>query len=258
MFIPDGVDLMPAEKLEMASKQREVSYANTRFIQNPFNESQNKQTINELARTQAKHLVGKVGVDGNIVQTSANDGRTFDFVKTPSPAPGEACTPLMTWGEIEGTPFKLDGSDTPYRPTTGPSFRINETSRREAIAHELAEKAGERLRGQKRKAMESVRRSMASPYVRMSTDRLASLSPAAKRLAVDKLGLRTSTMTPSISSSSTTPLVRPKSSPSPLVRKKVPTPAVPSKISETPIQVNLTDNLLHIPSSKRPKASDFF
>lgn len=31
----------------------------------------------------------------------------------------------MTWGEIESTPFRLDGSDTPYvERNHGPSFKV--------------------------------------------------------------------------------------------------------------------------------------
>lgn len=39
---------------------------------------------------------------------------------------GVAESPLMTWGEIESTPFRLDGSDTPYTERNlGPSFKVN-------------------------------------------------------------------------------------------------------------------------------------
>lgn len=37
----------------------------------------------------------------------------FSFVHSPSPSPSIMGSPFMTWGEIEGTPFRLDGSDTP-------------------------------------------------------------------------------------------------------------------------------------------------
>lgn len=38
---------------------------------------------------------------------------------------GVAESPLMTWGEIESTPFRLDGSDSPYvERNHGPSFRV--------------------------------------------------------------------------------------------------------------------------------------
>lgn len=63
----------------------------------------------------------------------------------------------MTWGEIEGTPFRLDGSDTP-RPMKGPCFKMLEPPKREKIAMALAEKAGERHRERKLKALEVARR----------------------------------------------------------------------------------------------------
>lgn len=52
MYIPDGVDLTPAEQLERVNKKQGIDYSNTRFIVNPFNEQQSKETISELAKTQ--------------------------------------------------------------------------------------------------------------------------------------------------------------------------------------------------------------
>lgn len=57
---------------------------------------------------------GKIGVDGKeLIQSDTPQINGFSFVRTPSPNPGVAESPLMTWGEIEGTPFRLDGGDTP-------------------------------------------------------------------------------------------------------------------------------------------------
>lgn len=68
-------------------------------------------------------------------------------------------SPLMTWGEIEGTPFRLDGGDTPIRPTQGPSFKMHAPPKREKIALALAEKAGERKhKERKQKALDAARR----------------------------------------------------------------------------------------------------
>lgn len=47
------------------------------------------------------------------------------FLKAVSVPSGDAESPLMTWGEIESTPFRLDGSDTPYvERNHGPSFKV--------------------------------------------------------------------------------------------------------------------------------------
>lgn len=175
--------------------------------------------------------------------------RGFSFVATPSPRPGVAESPLMTWGELEGTPFRLDGSDTPLRPSAGPSFHIAETSRRETIALSLAEKAGERMRNQNvknAKALEAARRNISSPHIRSTMDRLASMSPAAKRLASSSIGIK-DISTPSPRS---TPNSHKSHTPSPLVRRK--TPLVRTTPKRQSSKSALTDDLLNIPfKSKR-------
>lgn len=197
---------------------------------------------------QANNATSRIGIDGNAVsQPSLASVRGFSFVATPSPHPGVAESPLMTWGELEGTPFRLDGSDTPVRPSAGPSFRIAETSRRETIGLALAEKAGERMRNQKAKALEAARRNISSPHIRSTIDRLASMSPAAKRLASSSIGVKDSMLTPSPRST----LMSQKShTPSPLVRRK--TPLVRTTPKRQTSKTVLTDDLLNIPfKSKR-------
>lgn len=73
----------------------------------------------------------------------------------------------MTWGEIDGTPFRLDGSDTPIRPgLPGPVFKIAEPPVRERLAHSLAEKVSEKNRDSKKKARETAKKQLAM-YVPM-------------------------------------------------------------------------------------------
>lgn len=194
---------------------------------------------------QANNAIGRIGIDGNTIsQTAGASVRGFSFVATPSPRPGVAESPLMTWGEIDQTPFRLDGSDTPIRPSAmaGPSFHIAETSRRETIGLALAEKAGERMRNQKAKALEAARRNIASPHIRSTMDRLASMSPAAKRLASSSIGVRDSLLTPSPRPK--TPMSHKSHTPSPLVRRKTPLVRTPHHL---PSKSVLTDDLLNIP-----------
>jgi len=67
---------------------------------------------------------------------------------------GVDASPLMTWGEIEGTPFRLDGSDTPVVPSgRGPVFKIPDVPRRDRLLHELAEKASKAHRDKKEVAL---------------------------------------------------------------------------------------------------------
>ncbi|XP_058059160.1 splicing factor ESS-2 homolog [Anopheles bellator] len=266
MYTPDGVELSKEEQLEMAKQRQEINHSSTRLHVNPFNEQDSKQAIVDAAKTQAKHLPEKIGIDGKVVDTSTATPRIrgFVFVKSPSPCPGVTDSPLFTWGEIEGTPFRLDAGDTPLHPAAvGPSFRIVETSKRENLALQLAEKAAEKSREKKAKAIEAARRNIGSPAVRSSFERLASMSPAARRLATNKIGLMCTPSpftSPARSTGLKTPLPGPAGgrksrsitpSPRAIVRRK--TPAV---VKGGP---NLTDDLLDIPAtSKRTKAADFF
>jgi protein DGCR14 len=62
--------------------------------------------------------------------------------ESPSINPSSLNTPLMTWGEIEGTPMLITGSETP-----GPnSFRLPQPSRREQLGHKLSERASRSYR----------------------------------------------------------------------------------------------------------------
>lgn len=256
MYIPDGVDFTQDEKIEMAKKKQEIHHGNTRLIANPFNDAQSKATISELAKNQIKNP-DKIGLDGKTADESGGTPniRGFSFVKSPSVCPSIVdSSPLMTWGEIEGTPFRLDAGDTPLRPTTGPSFRIAETSKREALAHELADRASEKHRAKKSRAIETAKRNMcASPQVRNSLQRLASMSPAAKRLTSSS---GWSTPSPLVTNSN---LTTPKQIRTPIIKINTPVRPQQSQHRSSSTESSLTDGLLSIPSSsKRSKAADFF
>ncbi|XP_018339078.1 PREDICTED: protein DGCR14 homolog [Trachymyrmex septentrionalis] len=261
MYIPDGVELTAGEKIELAKKKQTIMHENTRLRTNPFNEQQNKETIDELAKSQSRANDGKIGVDGKeVVRNATPRVNGFSFVATPSPRPGECESPLMTWGQIEGTPFRLDGGDTPLlRTSQGPSFRIAEPPKREQLALQLAEKAGERHRDRKNKALEAARRSLATPSPRSTIDRLSTMSPAARRLATQKLRI-SNTPSPRRTPSSRTPSVgslrTPNTPRANVLAKEI--ISQKSEINATRIQGPvLTDNLLNLPP-QRQRASDFF
>ncbi len=66
-------------------------------------------------------------------------------------------SPFMTWGEIEGTPFRLDAGDTAIGARTpGPMFKMPEMPERNRIGLELAEKASKAHRKKKEEAIKSV------------------------------------------------------------------------------------------------------
>ncbi|XP_030572824.1 splicing factor ESS-2 homolog [Drosophila novamexicana] len=247
MYVPDGVEETEQENVQQAERKQAIRHNATRL---PTTSQPETQASNADASASANGT-------GEEVSTGTPRIRGFDLLRSPSPRPGQAFSPIMTWGEIDGTPFRLDGGDTPLRNMPGPSFHINENSRRENIAIALAEKVSEKMRNQKQQALNTARRNIGSPFVRSSMERLASMSPAARRLATGKLGLRTHT---------------PLMTPSPAMRKRKITPNVvrtmpsstgkhtPAKGTTTPIDTGstLTDDLLKIPAKIRSAAADFF
>lgn len=270
MYVPDGVDLTEREKIDMANRRQAIHHNATRLHVNPFKEDDaNKPKTG--AQTESGSLTSIDESNAGTDKTGPTLVNRFDLLKTPSPRPGEAFSPLMTWGEIEGTPFRLDGSDTPVRPDVGPSFKINENSRRESIGLALAEKVGEKMRAQKQRAKETARNNISSPFIRSNMERLASMSPAARNLATMKLGIRStpSMLTPSpLRTPQSKNLLKGKvrSTPDVGVKKSIskPSPSPVPRPSTTEIDSamngtggTLTDDLLQIPT-KRAKAADFF
>lgn len=259
MYVPDGVELTSDEKIEMAKRKQQVQHDNTRLNINPFNDKQNREAISELAKNQTKTYNGKIGIDGKeIINNQTPKINGFSFVTTPSPRPGECESPIMTWGQIEGTPFRLDGGDTPLIGLNqGPSFRMAEPPKREQIALRLAEKANEQHRDRKNKALEVARRSFATPSPRSQSklERLATMSPAARRLATQKLKIiatpsprRSITRTPTIGVKTPNRISR--------QNEKTPTRKSLSEDKNKSQEIVLTDNLLNLPS--RNRAADFF
>lgn len=57
----------------------------------------------------------------------------------------------MTWGELEGTPLRLDA--TPIA-TPGPTFKIPEPPRREQLGHQLVEEINKQYRTKRKVAMD--------------------------------------------------------------------------------------------------------
>jgi len=190
MYIPEGEGSVAEDK---PSKPREIVHSNTRLEISPFDEGKQAVAIANKAAANMQAKTGKIDVEGREVaaeETPQVNG--YSFVATPSPMPGVEESPFMTWGEIEGTPFRLDASDTPIPKTPGPAFVIPSVPTRDKLAFDLAERHSKSHRARKEKAINQIKShpSQQSPFA----GRLATLSPAAQRL-VDKqpgLGIRKS------------------------------------------------------------------
>ncbi|GAB5579290.1 splicing factor ESS-2 homolog isoform X2 [Prionailurus iriomotensis] len=255
MYYPEGV---PDEE-QLFKKPRQVVHKNTRFLRDPFSQALSRSQLQQAAALNAQtssHKQGKVGPDGKelIPQDSPRVGG-FGFVATPSPAPGVNESPLMTWGEVENTPLRVEGSETPYVDRTpGPAFKILEPGRRERLGLKMANEAAAKNRAKKQEALRRV------------TENLASLTPKglspAMSPALQRLVSRTA-------SKYTDRALRASYTPSPARSTHLKTPAggpqtptstpAPGSTARTPLNqdpASITDNLLQLPA--RRKASDFF
>ncbi|XP_069612939.1 splicing factor ESS-2 homolog isoform X1 [Ranitomeya imitator] len=254
MYYPEGVPDNDA----IFKKPREVVHKNTRFQKDPFSQALSKTQLQQAAALNAQYKQGKVGPDGKeLIPQESPKVNGFGFVATPSPAPGVDDSPLMTWGEVESTPFRLDGSETPYvEKTPGPSFKILEPGRRERLGLKMANEAAAKNRAKKQEALRRVTENLASLTPKGLSP---SMSPALQRLVnrtsskyTDK-ALRAS-YTPSPAHSSLHVCKTPGGSR--LTPTVTPTPGASSQTPTAPDPTSITDNLLHLP--KRRKASDFF
>ncbi|GMS89412.1 hypothetical protein PENTCL1PPCAC_11587 [Pristionchus entomophagus] len=246
LFHPEDAPLTESEKEAQKKKnQREINKTATRF---PFNNKMapSESSMARAAFSQAVQLAGKVDALGN--ELGVVKGKTLGLVATPAINPGVDDTPLMTWGEIDNTPFRLDAADVEVAPAAAPAFKIPAIPAREALAQTISETLGKRFHDKRRHAIRTLEKGHSTRRTPFSP---STLSPAAEKLKM-KLGIKTG-RTPSHMGAS--PLLR-----SPLVR----TPGVPSSCTRslsTPkggsTSSSITDNLLAVsfPRGKTPTPS---
>ena len=272
-YHPAGTPLSNAEKMSMAAKQKIINRQNTRFKSNPWKMNEKKgQTALIAAKKEIE--AGKVGIDGKDLLDSSSTTPSVNGYKllrmdNPTPQFSASESPFMTWGQVESTPYRLEGADEDSLPVNvsagGPQFKIQDVPKRDRLAFELAEKNSRFYRDKKNKAIEKARSHLKTPKSAAGnlTTRVATMSPAAQRLATAKLGIRIGTDKALKAAYTPTPK-RSGRRPSSSVSLGISTPlassaASLSKINASP-SLSLTDNLLNLPSSsssKRSKASDF-
>ncbi|NXH28516.1 ESS2 factor, partial [Myiagra hebetior] len=254
MYYPTGVP----DESDVFKKPREVVHRNTRFVKDPFSQAVSKSQLQQAAALNAQYKQGKVGPDGKeLIPQDSPKVNGYGFVATPSPAPGVNESPFMTWGEIESTPLRLEGSERPYVDRTpGPAFKILEPGRRERLGLKMANEVAAKNRAKKQEALRKVTENLASLTPKGLSP---AMSPALQRLVnrtaskyTDK-ALRAS-YTPSPAHTGTPGYKTPASGP------QTPQSTPQSRtVSQTPVSqdtTSITDNLLQLP--KRRKASDFF
>ncbi|CAB3402935.1 unnamed protein product [Caenorhabditis bovis] len=188
LFNPDGVSLTKQEAIEAAKKQKiEINKNATRFPGDlklkPSDEAMSRAAVN-----QALNNVGKVDVLGQEV----NPTNSLKLLATPQPDPEIMDSPLMTWGEIDGTPFRLDQPDFSEPSSGAPTFKIPDIPFREKIAQNMHDSIADKYREKRKIAMKAAEGAHKTPGFGSTRkmQKLAQLSPAAQRFASKKLGLQ--------------------------------------------------------------------
>lgn len=153
MYFPEGTGESTLDEKSSRAGPKKIEYRNIHIPE----ESTSKKgiTLADLAArggvegstTPWPRLSG-VDEDGQSILSEQQDDkyRGYRLVDaTPSPAPSQMGTPMMTWGTVEGTPLMISsGQETP-----GPRFSMQQLSKREQLGMKLSEKAS---RAHRRKA----------------------------------------------------------------------------------------------------------
>ncbi|KAE9553087.1 hypothetical protein FO519_003720 [Halicephalobus sp. NKZ332] len=190
LFNPgDDVPLTKAEYVERLKKEIVINKKATRVEKDETIHAK-ASTMTRAALLQAASQVGKIDVTGK--DLGVVDPETLGYVSTPLPEPGVEDTPLMTWGEIDGTPFRLDGDDDPVSLADAPVFKMPEIPMREKIRDSMNEIIGKRSSDRKKFALETAAKAHAkTPGLGSKTENLIlGLSPAARLLMKNKLKIK--------------------------------------------------------------------
>lgn len=160
MFFPEAdreMNLQIMKRLQAQYGKPECVYTNTRFP---------KQFEIKLRNKALENMNG---------DHSNDELRGYEMVHTPRIKPGDArdddtnddnvehCgTPLMTWGEVGGTPIALDDDDNPI----GPIFKILKVPKKDRIVESLHKRNADKLRKKQEEKLRNTtpRNAIYTPY----------------------------------------------------------------------------------------------
>lgn len=130
LFNAESVAPTAAEYVQQLKKQQKViNKQGTRIDVSTINWKEPTVKTNVF-------VVPRVDITGKLIE----DQQKFDVLPTPDPNPAPEDSPFITWGQIDGTPFRLDGSDMTPVGDGLPSFKLPDQTKRELIAHDMVEK----------------------------------------------------------------------------------------------------------------------
>ena len=184
----DGAKLSEREIEERAKgPPKQIVLKNTRLASSTVEDPVDEEIAEML--TGSTSWAGHQVDEGQERQHGGVTGHLARRLATPSFTPGPGFSPLMTWGNIDSTPMRLDGAGGSIE--AGGPFKVQEVSHREKTLHQLVEsksKAGS-LKSKVASLPGGVAR---SPHLSLSKQsKQPLLSPAAHSLAAKIAGGKT-------------------------------------------------------------------
>eukprot|EP00039_Didymoeca_costata_P005059 m.78103 g.78103 ORF g.78103 m.78103 type:complete len:517 (-) comp12657_c0_seq1:196-1746(-) len=250
MYPPKSQEVTVTEKVNRAAKPRAISHNSTRFANAPYPTTLKAGSTSGTFSSVMENL--KAGKPDESDSPKVNG---YGFVVTPSPMPAPEDDPTMTWGFIDGTPFRLDAGDTPQNET-GQVFTMPEQSERELLAEKMNAEHARKKRKNSLSRKQKERPKTGSALARLSTpNRLATMSPGAQKLGKSLLRGHGSVLraayngTPQSRPATRTPRATPMTTPrmrTPLMKSSSSTPSHVSSQAKSAISDtgSITDNLL--------------
>jgi len=280
LFNPgDEAPLTKAEYVERLKRSEVIINKKATRIEKNEGVHVKPSTMVRAALNQVASQIGKVDVTGK--DLGVVDPETLGYVSTPLPEPGIEDTPLMTWGEIDGTPFRLDGDDDAILSGDAPVFKMPEIPIRDQIRDSMYETMGKRSSERRKDAFDTAAKGNRKTSGSKRENMVMGLSPAARLLMKNQLGIkvepRSEFGTPSIrdirtpSSNRSTVSTGSMKSGSASIKNLIRTPVqklkekdyseTPDHISSKKVAKKAVAGLLNlqpnVDKDKRPKAIDF-
>ncbi|KAE9347285.1 hypothetical protein PR003_g7007 [Phytophthora rubi] len=158
-----------------------------------------KKTVYANSRFSSEETKMDESGSGGVLESTRKDYSLVPM--TPAIAPGVDASPLMTWGDIEGTPTNLGSRATPEHILRTPSFEMHDTSRREKLAHRLESEArrhssNSRMSGIKTPSRKRPKSDQATPVSRSVRARMSSVRSVLRTPVGSDAQLRASYSTP--------------------------------------------------------------
>eukprot|EP00743_Colponemidia_sp_Colp-15_P006125 GILK01006584.1.p1 GENE.GILK01006584.1~~GILK01006584.1.p1 ORF type:complete len:465 (-),score=62.34 GILK01006584.1:104-1498(-) len=223
MFVPEGeLPLaIPTQQPVAMGPPKIIKHDNTRFSSAALKEIESARSGDAaptLPELQSSLQMLKGGTPLRVGE-GLQQVRGYNLVSTPSPAPGVDASPLITWGDIEGTPILL-GLDTSYVPGQ-PQFTLQEPARKDMLGKDLADQVAKKQREKKTEAIQRARSALTPARQGLSAAQKAVLKRSGgggvggvsgKNMDIDTQ-LRASYRTPMLDRSAATPIRTPAAVP---------------------------------------------